>query len=451
MEEKLEEINMIKDYISIDIENPNARGNSICSIGIIIVKDNKIVDEKYSLINPEDRFDINNSNITGLNYADVKDAPTFKEYWKSIKELFENKIIVGHNIAYDLTVIAKTLERYDIEMPVFNYYCTLKLSRKFIKANSYSLNSLCDLLNVNLENHHNALEDAKASQKIFKYLDNNNYIGTSEKFEFESKILDKLDSKLETNINTLYGIIKGITYDGIIDSNEIEKLKSWLEDNRLYKQYSLFNRIINKLEEILDDNIITEYERIELEKLVTSINSSKMYSESTLALQILNGILDGIVCNQKVNQKEIDNLNIWLKQNDYLKDVYPYDKILFEVSKVLEDGVLTEEESNYILSVFNEIVHPDFNIDEKIDFDGKTFCLTGEFKTATKQEISKRLQDLGAIEKTGVSSKIDYLIIGGVGSDAWKFGKIGGKQAKAQELNEKGANIKIIDEDSLKI
>lgn len=25
---------------------------------------------------------------------------------------------------------------------------------------------------------------------------------------------------------------------------------------------------------------------------------------------------------------------------------------------MLEDGVLTEEESNYILSVFNEIVHP---------------------------------------------------------------------------------------------
>ena len=175
-----------------------------------------------------------------------------------------------------------------------------------------------------------------------------------------------------------------------------------------------------------------------------------MYSESTLALQILNGILDGIVCNQKVNQKEIDSLNIWLKQNDYLKDVYPYDKVLLEVSKVLEDGVLTTEESNYILSIFNEIVHPDFNNDENIDFDGKTFCLTGEFKCATKQEISKKLQELGGIEKTGVSSKLDYLIVGGIGSDAWKFGKIGGKQAKAQELNEKGADIKIIDEESLK-
>lgn len=442
---------MIKDYISIDIENPNARGNSICSIGIIVVKNKKVVDEKYSLINPEDRFDINNSNITGLNYSDVKDAPTFKEYWKSIKELFENNIIVGHNITYDLTVIAKALERYDIEVPIFNYYCTLKLSRNFINTNSYSLNSLCDLLNVNLEKHHNALEDAKASQKIFEYLDYNNDIGTSEKFEFESKLLDKLDSKLETNINTLYGIIKGINYDGIIDDKEIRKLKSWVEDNRLYKQYLLFDRIISKLEEILYDNIITEYERIELEKLVTSINISKIYSESTLSLQVLNGILDGIVCNQKVNQKEIDSLNIWLKQNDYLKDVYPYDKVLLEVNKVLEDGILTEEESNYIFDIFNEIVNPDFNNDENIEFDGKTFCLTGEFKCATKQEISKKLQELGGIEKKGVSSKLDYLIVGGIGSDAWKFGKIGGKQAKAQELNEKGADIKIIDENNLKI
>ena len=441
---------MIKDYISVDIENPNTRGNSICSIGIIIVKDNKIIDKKYSLINPEDRFDINNSKITGLTYADVKDAPTFKEYWKTIEDLFKNNVIVGHNITYDLSVISKALERYDIDAPVFNYYCTLKLSRKYINTNSYSLDSLCDLLKINLDNHHNALEDALASQQIFEYLNKRNDIGNSEKFEFINKVSDSMDSKLETNINTLYGIIKGINYDGIIDDKEIEKLRLWVEDNRLYKRYSLFDRIINKLEEILEDNVITEYERIELEKLVTSINESKIYSESTLALQILNGILDGIVCNQKVNQKEIENLNIWLRQNDYLKDVYPYDKVLLEVNKVLEDGILTEEESNYIFDAFNEIVNPDFSDDENIDFNGKTFCLTGEFKCATKQEISKKLQELGGTEKKGVSSKLDYLIVGGVGSDAWKFGKIGGKQAKAQELNEKGANIKIIDEDSLK-
>lgn len=442
---------MIKDYISIDIENPNTRGNSICSIGIIVVKDNKVVDEKYSLINPEDRFDSNNSQITGLCYANVKEAPTLREYWTEIGQLFESNIVVGHNAIYDLNVIAKALERYDIDMPRINYYCTLKISRKALNLESYSLNNVCKYLNISLKEHHNALEDARASQEIFEYLNQNYNIGTSEDFKYEYKILDSLDSKLETNINTLYGIIKGINYDGIIDDKEIEKLKSWVENNRLYKQYSVFDKIMNKLEEILDDNIITDYERTELIALVTCINKSKMYSETTLALQILNGILDGIVCNQKINQKEIENLKIWLEQNDYLKDVYPYDKVLLEVNKILEDGILTQEESKYILETFENIVNPKSDGDDNIDFAGKTFCLTGEFKTASKSEISRKIQALGGIEKTGVSTKLDYLVIGGVGSEAWKFGKVGGKQAKAQELNEKGANIKIIEEDSLKV
>ena len=176
-----------------------------------------------------------------------------------------------------------------------------------------------------------------------------------------------------------------------------------------------------------------------------------MYSEATLSLQILNGILDGIICNEKINQREIDNLRNWLKEHDYLKDVYPYDKVLLEVNKVLEDGVLSSEESDYLLKIFEDIVNPQLDNEEDINFKGKTFCLTGEFKSATKQEISQKIQNLGGIEKTGVSTKLNYLIVGGVGSDAWKFGKIGGKQAKAQELNEKGANIKIIEEDILKI
>lgn len=67
------------------------------------------------------------------------------------------------------------------------------------------------------------------------------------------------------------------------------------------------------------------------------------------------------------------------------------------------------------------------------------------------KEIYKRLQNLSVIEKTGVSSKLNYLIIGGVSSNAWKFRKIGRKQVKAQELNEKGVNIKIIDENRIKI
>ena len=336
-------------------------------------------------------------------------------------------------------------------MPEVNYYCTLKLLKDNMSMESYGLDKVSKYLNIELKEHHNALSDASAAQQIFEYLNKKYDIGKPENFRYESVLSENLDSKLESNINSLYGIIQGITYDELIDDKEIEKIKCWIDENRLYKHYSLFNRIITKLEEILEDNIITDYERIELLALVSSINKSKMYSEATLALQILNGILDGIICNEKINQREIDNLRNWLKEHDYLKDVYPYDKVLLEVNKVLEDGVLSSEESDYLLKIFEDIVNPQLDNEEDINFKGKTFCLTGEFKSATKQEISQKIQDLGGIEKSGVSTKLNYLIVGGVGSDAWKFGKIGGKQAKAQELNEKGANIKIIDEDILKI
>lgn len=75
--------------------------------------------------------------------------------------------------------------------------------------------------------------------------------------------------------------------------------------------------------------------------------------------------------------------------------------------------------------------------------------LSGEFSCASKSEISKKLVAKGAIEKSGVSSKLDYLFVGGSGSASWKFGKIGGKIAKAMELQEKGNKIQIVGEDDI--
>ena len=81
--------------------------------------------------------------------------------------------------------------------------------------------------------------------------------------------------------------------------------------------------------------------------------------------------------------------------------------------------------------------------------ENKTFCLTGEFVIAPRSTIAKKLKEKGAIEKSGVSTKLDYLIVGGMGSDAWKFGNIGGKIARAMELQEKGAKVIIVAEEEL--
>lgn len=441
---------IIKNYISVDIENPNCKGNSICAIGIVIVENGKVIEKKYSLINPEDRFDIQVIRINGIDASMVNGKPTFKEYWNEIEKIITENIIIGHNVQYDLSVISKSLERYNIKVPKFKYYCTLNLSRKHLNYESYKLDQIAQNLGITFK-HHNALEDAETTCKIFEYINDNFEINLSElkEYNYNNQTRDNLNSKLSSNINELYGIIQGINYDGEINQKEIDKLKKWVQENLVNKIYTLFNKIITTVEKILEDNVISAYEKIELFKLVESINHSKIYNETTLALQVLEGIISGISCDNIINFSEIQMLEKWLDGNDYLSDVYPYDKICLIVKEVLEDGKLTEEEKEYILNSFNCILNPLNNSNDTFILEDKTFCLTGDFINGTKEEIRKKIISKGGIEKSGVSSKLDYLFVGELGSEAWKFGKLGGKILKAQELIEQGSNMKIISESDL--
>lgn len=121
-------------FVVLDIENPNSRGNSICAIGMLIVKDGALVRKEYSLINPEDRFDRTNSEITGITESMVLNSPTLKDYWPEIDSLLSSNVIIGHNIKYDLSVLSKALYRYDMPVPAFRYVCTLELSRSLLST-----------------------------------------------------------------------------------------------------------------------------------------------------------------------------------------------------------------------------------------------------------------------------------------------------------------------------
>ena len=437
------------DYIALDIENPNSRGNSICAIGLLIIKNGEIADRRYSMINPEDRFDRNNSVITGIVESMVLNSPTFPVYWDQIKDIITRVPIVGHNIRYDLNVISKALDRYGIPVPEFRYICTLRLSQKLMNEPTYKLGSLAEKIGHEYQQHH-ALEDAEAADQLFRYLIETYGLDNiqPEIFQYEHRVRENLNLKFASNINDLHGVIEGITADGVVDEKEIGFLQKWIDENSKYRGYALFDHIITELNVILEDGLVTDYESRELMTIAECIDHSKMYNETTLGIQVLDGILKGITANQVINQAEADDLQQWLRSNDYLAGVYPYDKILSVVTRILEDGKLSDEENVELMSEIDEVLNP---VQENGDFNlkGKSFCLTGDFKTGSRAEMEKLLTEKGSIKKSGVSGKVDYLFVGSLGSEAWKYGNAGGKIAKAQELQEKGKNIQIISEDDL--
>lgn len=155
------------NFVAIDFETANEKRNSPCSIGIVVVENGEIIEKVHHLIKPKEmRFMPINIGIHGIRPSMVKDELEFDKVWEKIKHYFNDNLIIAHNASFDISVLRKTLELYNIEMPSFQYICTMKLSRNFYSnLDNARLNTINKFLGYEF-NHHDALEDAIACGNI---------------------------------------------------------------------------------------------------------------------------------------------------------------------------------------------------------------------------------------------------------------------------------------------
>ena len=122
-----------KRFIAFDVETPNRYNNRMSAIGITVIEDGAIADEFYSLVNPEQRFDAFNTELTGISAKTVANAPTFPELWKEIEPLMSSGLLVAHNAVFDMNVLKKCLRDYRINWkPYARYTCTVQLGRRLL-------------------------------------------------------------------------------------------------------------------------------------------------------------------------------------------------------------------------------------------------------------------------------------------------------------------------------
>lgn len=68
---------------------------------------------------------------------------------------------------------------------------------------------------------------------------------------------------------------------------------------------------------------------------------------------------------------------------------------------------------------------------------GLRIALTGNFECCSRAEAETVLAQMGAKLTNSISSKTNYLIVGGLGSDKWKYNNGGGKIQQATQLGVK--------------
>lgn len=156
------------NFVAVDFETATANKASACQVGIVVVKDGQIVKRISRLIQPpRNRYSPLNVSIHHITPEKTRNAPTFDIVWGEIGEYFDRNFIVAHNISFDMSVLRKSLEEYDIPCPIFmGTACTCTIT------GGARLDQACEEYDIPLPEHHDALCDAEACAQLFlKYLD----------------------------------------------------------------------------------------------------------------------------------------------------------------------------------------------------------------------------------------------------------------------------------------
>ena len=153
-------------FVAFDVETPNRYNSRMSAIGISVIEGGRIVDDFYSLVNPEQPFDWFNTQLTGISAESVADAPTFPQLWEWIEALMSSGILVAHNASFDMGVLRRCLRDYGIAWkPSVRGLCTVIMGRSLLPGISHRLNDMCDYYGIGL-NHHRADSDSHACAEI---------------------------------------------------------------------------------------------------------------------------------------------------------------------------------------------------------------------------------------------------------------------------------------------
>jgi DNA polymerase-3 subunit epsilon len=164
----------LKNFAAIDFETANNHPHSVCSVGLVVVRDGLITDKFYELIRPAPHFySYWNTRIHGLAASDTATAALFPEVWARIVPLLTHSDsiatlpLVAHNSPFDEGCLRAAHAHYGLTYPAYTFHCTCRMARRtFPQLPNHKLHTVAAHVGFDLMNHHHALADAEACAAI---------------------------------------------------------------------------------------------------------------------------------------------------------------------------------------------------------------------------------------------------------------------------------------------
>ena len=174
----------------------------------------------------------------------------------------------------------------------------------------------------------------------------------------------------------------------------------------------------------------------------------------------LVGIVQGLLADEHLNDQEIGFLRKWLRDAESVSLAWPGSLVYAQVEEILSDGHVTEGERAQLTETLRQLLGgrldevaeagdvSELPLDriQQVEVTGKQFCFTGDFVFGPRRTCEEAIERRGGIVGS-VTKKLDYLVVGGLGSLEWKHGSFGTKIEKAVMYREGGCPVRIVHED----
>ncbi len=158
----------MNDFAAIDFETANRHRGSVCSVGVVVVRERQVVEKVHELIRPRPNYYSSfTTSIHGMTCLDTDEAAEFPDVWSEIAPLVEGLPLVAHNSPFDEGCLRAAHEIFGMRYPEYRFFCTCRASRRaFPTLRNHKLNTVAQWVGHDLRNHHHALADAEACATI---------------------------------------------------------------------------------------------------------------------------------------------------------------------------------------------------------------------------------------------------------------------------------------------
>jgi DNA polymerase III epsilon subunit-like protein len=155
---------MSLDFTAIDFDRASSQPGSVCSVGLVRIRDGQIVHKSGGLVRPPEGlgdFDDYHTSVHGITADMVSTAPPWRKVAAWIVQYAETDVLVTHNAGYTIGTLRHACTADQIEWLRADFLCTAVLARR-----AYRLPFVAAECDVQLTGRHRVLINARGAALV---------------------------------------------------------------------------------------------------------------------------------------------------------------------------------------------------------------------------------------------------------------------------------------------